>query len=368
MMKIIRNVTLSLFFSSISPLLLAQEVPASRPQFTVTVFDNASHANLAVGSISAMGQIYGVGVLDGVSMVYATAGNQLTVVPKADVSKLVFASNAAGDSLIRSAGSNGNAMVQILSGGVVTSLNIAGQTTWSGTMNAAGQVAFNAGFGSYATFDYTTKAYLYDPQTGIRALGTLGGKDSYVTGINDDGVVVGSSSMAPTPGGAQGFMYKDGVMSSATGWGGYQSTISGINNAGQMVGHVTPDWNQDRTHGFLKTDGNTAFLKSISAPIGVDGLGQVLGANTMFYSNGVTYSLESLVQGEAGWNYLAVGGINEAGQISARRCQSLMCEIVRLDPVSAVPEPQTYAMLLGGMALLGFVGRRRRQRPCNVVS
>ncbi|WP_077403919.1 PEP-CTERM sorting domain-containing protein [Janthinobacterium sp. LM6] len=367
-MKIIRRIALPLFCACVSTPALAQGAPASPPRFSVTVFENASLANLSVGSISAMGQIYGVGRLDGVDMVYATAGSQLTVAPKAAVSNLVFASNAAGDSLIRSAGSNGNALVHILSGGVATSLNIAGQTTWSGTMNAAGQVAFNAGFGSYATFDYTTKAYLYDPQTGIRALGTLGGKDSYVTGINDDGVVVGASAMAPTPGGAQGFMYKDGVMTSATGWGGYQSTISGINNAGQMVGHVTPDWNQDRTRGFLKTDGNNTFLKSISTPIGVDGLGQVLGANAMFYSNGVTYSLESLVQGEAGWSYMAVGGINEAGQISARRCQSFICEIVRLDPVSAVPEPKTYAMLLAGMALLGFAGRRRRQRPCDAVT
>ncbi|KAB8058284.1 PEP-CTERM sorting domain-containing protein [Janthinobacterium sp. FT14W] len=361
-MKIIRRITLPLFFSCISTLALAQGAPASRPQFSVTVFENASLANLSVGSISAMGQIYGVGRLDGVDMVYATAGNQLTVAPKAGVSNMVFASNAAGDSLVRSAGSNGNALVHILSGGVATSLNIAGQTTWSGSMNAAGQVAFNAGFGSYATFDYTTKAYLYDPQFGIRALGTLGGKDSWVTGINDAGVVVGGSTMAPTPGGSQGFMYKDGVMTDVTGWGGYQSTISGINNAGQMVGNVTPDWNQDRTRGFLKTGERTEFLKSISEPVGVDGQGQVLSASGMFYSNGVFYRLESLVPGETGWSYVAAGGINEAGQISARRCKSFLCEIVRLDPLSPVPEPQTYAMLPGGMALLGFARLRRRPR------
>jgi len=28
--------------------------------------------------------------------------------------------------------------------------------------------------------------------------------------------------------------------------------------------------------------------------------------------------------------------------------------------VSAVPEPQTYAMMLGGLGLLGFMARRKR--------
>jgi hypothetical protein len=30
--------------------------------------------------------------------------------------------------------------------------------------------------------------------------------------------------------------------------------------------------------------------------------------------------------------------------------------------VSAVPEPDTYAMLLGGLALVGAVARRRKQK------
>jgi hypothetical protein len=30
--------------------------------------------------------------------------------------------------------------------------------------------------------------------------------------------------------------------------------------------------------------------------------------------------------------------------------------------VSAVPEPETYAMLVAGLGMLGFMGRRRQQR------
>ncbi|MCZ8077133.1 MAG: FxDxF family PEP-CTERM protein, partial [Paucibacter sp.] len=32
----------------------------------------------------------------------------------------------------------------------------------------------------------------------------------------------------------------------------------------------------------------------------------------------------------------------------------------RLVQISAVPEPQTYALLLGGLGLVGFVARRRK--------
>jgi hypothetical protein len=33
----------------------------------------------------------------------------------------------------------------------------------------------------------------------------------------------------------------------------------------------------------------------------------------------------------------------------------------------AIPEPETYAMMLAGLGLLGFVARRRRERLGNVV-
>ena len=36
--------------------------------------------------------------------------------------------------------------------------------------------------------------------------------------------------------------------------------------------------------------------------------------------------------------------------------------VARTDPTAPVPEPETYAMLLAGLGLLGFMGRRRKQK------
>ncbi len=36
--------------------------------------------------------------------------------------------------------------------------------------------------------------------------------------------------------------------------------------------------------------------------------------------------------------------------------------VLAADPVTAVPEPSTYALLLGGLALVGFMARRRAPR------
>jgi hypothetical protein len=50
--------------------------------------------------------------------------------------------------------------------------------------------------------------------------------------------------------------------------------------------------------------------------------------------------------------------VNMFGPDGDRKVGSLMGQHL---PVAAVPEPQTYAMLLGGLGLMGFMARRRKR-------
>ena len=59
---------------------------------------------------------------------------------------------------------------------------------------------------------------------------------------------------------------------------------------------------------------------------------------------GIT-DLASVVNPPTGFAYSVASGINNHGQVAA---------------IGMIPEPETYAMLLAGLGLLGFVARRRK--------
>ena len=160
------------------------------------------------------------------------------------------------------------------------------------------------------------RAFLHDG-TGMLDLGTLGGAESWAAGINDSGAVVGVSSMAD--GGVHAFLYAGGAMVDLDPDGGNSEAFD-INNAGQVVG-------RGKGGGFL-------------------------------YANGVMTDLDTLIApGE--WHIASAVGINDQGQIVGQACNSYgECVGALLSPV---PEPATWGMLLGGLAVLGGAARRRRK-------
>jgi len=69
------------------------------------------------------------------------------------------------------------------------------------------------------------------------------------------------------------------------------------------------------------------------------------------------------------WSTLAANGINGAGiyvltfvAFDALNNASTTSSTLTLSDVAPVPEPETYAMMLAGLGLLGFM-RRRKQLP-----
>ncbi len=188
--------------------------------------------------------------------------------------------------------------------------------SWSATygLNSSGEAA---GYGDTGTGHF--RAFTWSQATGITVLGTLGGLDSWGMAINDSGEVAGHATTAS--GYVHAFAWDGGALSDLGTLGGWSSYGYGINNSGSIVGYST-----------LFDGGSHAFV----------------------YLNGVMLDLNSLVPADSGWILNEAFSINDAGQILGRACLQGDCVDVRLDLVSAVPEPSAWMLLIGGLGLLAW--------------
>jgi probable HAF family extracellular repeat protein len=218
-------------------------------------------------------------------------------------------------------------------------------------------------------------------------LGTLPGRlESRGFDINDAGHVAGYVS--PPLGGAPNYptnpmLYRDGVMMDL-GDGGYMgpwSHASALNEYDQVVGALgvnfpTPGGDIYPTLAFLYQDGVLrtlgGFGPNLSSWAGdINNLGQIVGGgyfsaaqntHAFLFENGSMLDLNALIDPVSGWVIEDATAINDLGQIAGRACMGGQCYAVRLDLVSAVPEPASAAMLLAGLGLMTTLLRRPARR------
>lgn len=157
---------------------------------------------------------------------------------------------------------------------------------------------------------------------------------SRASAINDNGqMLMQTSNMGD--GAVTAFLYADGVATAMGRLGPFEeeTLARDLNNAGIAVGNT------------INTRARTGFI----------------------WQDGALYDINTLVSGLSDWHIEEAVGINENNQIAAYACRGdfgdYQCGTLLLSAVAPVPEPSTYAMMVGGLGLLGFMARRRRATP-----
>lgn len=160
----------------------------------------------------------------------------------------------------------------------------------------------------------------------VVTLGGLGGASSAAQAVNDHGLAVGFAELASGDYQAAIFDFAAGTVQGLGTLGGEASYAYGINNLGQVVGLAETATGAD--HYFVW-----------DAQHGMQ-------------------DLQSLIDPSSGWQIAGVSDINNLGQVLATACLNGQCQAALLNPLSAVPEPSTWALMAAGLGWM--VSRRRR--------
>ncbi|MDQ1813790.1 FxDxF family PEP-CTERM protein [Massilia sp. CCM 9210] len=212
---------------------------------------------------------------------------------------------------------------------------------------------------------FASHAYVYSDNK-MKDLGTLGGIHSSASGINAAGTIVGTAENANRQ--DRAFIYQNGRMTDLGGFSGGSSLASGINDAGLIIGQSARDNNGYVKSAFVYANGAMTDLgwgaQRSSTAVDINELGQIIGYGAdangqergFIYQNGQLLQLDTAVDPLDNWIIKTTYSINDRGLILADACKLDVCGTVLLSPV---PEPETYAMMLAGLGLLGFCARRR---------
>jgi probable HAF family extracellular repeat protein len=345
------------------------------PRYTVTAIGGAGSRAF---DLNNSGQTVGyIDVGGGVSHAFLYSGGALT-----DLGTLGGArSNALGinasGQVVGWADNASTFMGFIYSGGVMSAIPNTEGGEAAGINNAGTVVGTDLRPDSNGILRYHAYSYSGGVMTD---LGTLPyGDSARAAAINAGGNIVGAATN--TIEGAPNFpetsfFYSGGVMTDLGNFGGIYSKATSINDHGQIVGYsgTLPDpLNGDiyPQHAFLYEGGVLHDLGSLlahtsSAAFDINKLGQIVGSSggtTFLYEAGAMTDLNTLIDPAAGWTVTGAMAINDMQQIAGTACKGGDCFAVRLDLVSAVPEPATWGMLLAGCALLGLTRRHTAGRP-----
>lgn len=237
-----------------------------------------------------------------------------------------------------------------------------GSNAWLGSINNAGTAV---GSMKASPSDHT-QAIIWQNNSLSTLPSIAGATNSYATGINDAGVVIGLSFV---PGTTVAWIWQDGQTQPLTLDGATLTNVTAINNQGDIVGARSGQfvlWRQGQSTLLESLPGNGA-----AAPYALNEKGQVVGesygtvddlgipwARATLWENGQAYNLNDLVVNSLEGGTLQYAfDINEKGQITGRAAFGTDYRGFVLTPV---PEADALLMLGLGMPLVLALRARRR--------
>lgn len=288
---------------------------------STTDLGSAGHSSLG-SAINGLGQV--AGSQD--SLATKWNGGQATTLPTLGINNTqAYGINNAGTVVgYADAGSNQVQRATIWNGNHATALASLGDGSQSSAAYAINTAGTVAGFSSLNNGDQHAVTW---SGGAITDLGTLGGTQSAANAINDAGVVAGFASTAGDAT-SHAVLWKGGAITDL-GTAGMDGALAlGLNNVGQTVGYAYVG----ESHAILWNGATAIDLNS--------------------------YLSAGLVN--QGWVLEEAYGINDKGQIIGDAFNNITDVNQAFVLTSAVPEADAYAMLLAGLALVGWTARRRK--------
>lgn len=345
--RIARSTLLPVLLSALSSALpLAAAAPSRYTVEPIAGWFGAGTTDVSALRINNAGQVAGTLAQDGASSYYLYDGNAVQRIP--------------GGSPYGAPGLNdqGNVVGTLFSGGTYQGFVYAGGSVQplNGIMPSA---INNAGQIVGVSTDRPFLSWGMELDHGVTTdFGPSGGDWSTADAINAHGEVAGTTALSDFGKTAAFFVPDDVKQHVLLAPSGGSLASRDINDAGILVGQFS-EWTTPGTSAFYYHRGMVDLLPSpggYGAAVAINNGGAIAGGVGMagdaaLWMDGELYLLSDLLA-DTGWSSLHVNDINDAGQMVGSACRAGACEAVLFEPVTPVPEPAAWAMLMAGLVPL----------------